>query len=95
MLDEAAGSAETAISLDGKRGDAAAVVIRNQNECASFVEGDVARSRAARGHLIQKLERAGFRINGKRTDRATGSSVEIADFIHGVEILAVGMNGQK
>src|SRR5271168_2656306 len=69
MLNETAGGAESTVIVNGKRDDAATVVIRDQHECAILVEGYVARSSATRGHLIQKLERAGFRVDGKRADR--------------------------
>jgi len=95
MLDETAGCAEAAVVVNRKRGDAAAIVVRDQNEIAGFVERDVARSGAARGYLIQKLERAGFRVDGESAYRAADTSIEIADFIHGVEILAVGVHSQK
>src|SRR5579872_228814 len=51
MLDEAAGGAEAAVIVNGKRGDAAAIVIRDQNKRAVLVERNVTGSRSARGHL--------------------------------------------
>src|SRR5580704_18699561 len=64
MLDKAAGGAETSVIVNRERRDASAIVIRDQNEEAVFVERNMARSRAAGGHLIDELERAGFRIDG-------------------------------
>src|SRR5580692_392949 len=60
MLGKAAGGAEAAVIVNGKRSVATAIIVRDQNEAAAFVERNVARSSAARGHLIDELERAGF-----------------------------------
>src|SRR5208282_1557175 len=95
MLDETAGGAETAVIMDGKRRDAATVVIRDQYKRPILIERNVARTRAPRRNLIQKLECASFRIDSKGAHRAAGSPIEIANLIHGVEIFTVGVHGQK
>ena len=81
--------------MNGKRGDAAAVVIRNENVITGFVEREMARSRAARRDLIQELECAGFRIDSEGADGAARASIEIGDFIHRVEIFSIGVHRQK
>jgi len=42
VLHEGGGGADTAVFADGKNGDAAAVVVGDEDELAGFVEGDVA-----------------------------------------------------
>src|SRR5271154_2241614 len=76
MLHESGGRAQAAVLMHGKRSDAAAIVIRNQNVRAGFVERDVTRPCASRGHLIQKFERAGLRINSKSAHRAVAAPIE-------------------
>src|SRR5271170_2472912 len=66
MLNETGGGAERAVVVNRKRSDAAAIVIRYEGKGAILIQGNVARAGAARGDLIQELERAGFRVDGKR-----------------------------
>src|SRR3984957_18759682 len=75
MLDETAGSPETSIFVNKKRGDAAAIVIGDQHVCPVLVEGNVTGSGTACGHLIEELESAGFRSDGKGAHGAAGASI--------------------
>ena len=95
VLHEAARDAEAAVGLDLERGDAAAVVVGDEDEATRFVERDEAGAGAVRGDLIQKFKLAGFAIDLEGTDRAAFFAVVVADFVDGVEIFAVGVDGDE
>ena len=93
MLNETGSSSEGAVIVNRKRSDTSAVVVRDENECAVFVERKVARTGAARRHLIQKLERAGLCVDGESANSSAGASIEIANFVDRVEKFPIGVNG--
>ena len=95
MLHKVGGFAESAVFVNREARCTSAIVVRDQSELAGFIQRDVAGSGAARSGLIQKGEFAGFSIDGEGARGAAFLSAEMIDFVHGVKIFSVGMDGEE
>src|SRR6266478_8377941 len=63
VLDESGGGSQAAVFADGECGDAATVIVCDEDKLAGLVERDMAGAGALRGGLAEKGEFAGFGID--------------------------------
>ena len=87
VADIRSGSAQRAVSSNGKHHDVAGGIVGDEKIFAGFVKGEVTGVFAERGHLIQQRQLATLRIDRKRADRAI-----LCGFVCGVKKFTVGMN---
>jgi len=90
VLDRCRRFAQAAIGMNGQRGDAAGVVVRDEEAPASNVHGEMAWSDAAGSLPVQRSEFASAYIKRERTHCAG-----IGHFIDSVEVTPAGMDGKK
>src|ERR1039458_7598930 len=81
--------------MDGVFGDAAAAVVGDDQPFSAGVDGEVARSIAARRDLIEEMQLPGLRVQCKGAYGARWLALERGEFIDGVEKLAIGMDGEE
>ena len=95
VLHEGRGFAQFSVWHHWEGCDAAACVVRDQHVLSTFVDGDVARIGAARGNLIQEGQLASRAIDGERAHATAVRPFVVLNFIDGVEIFPVGMQGYE
>ncbi len=87
---------QAAVVLDGKHSDVAPQIIRHQREFSLAIDRDVARGSALRRLLIERLQPARRRINGKGA-HPTGifHAAPLLDFIDGIQEAPRRIDGQE
>jgi len=95
VLHKGRSGTQTAILQDREHRYASARIVGHENELSSFIYGDVTRIGAAGSYFIQQRQFAGGVIDREGTDSATLLAFEIADLIHCVKEMVVGVRGEK
>src|SRR5437867_11767633 len=95
MLDERAGFAQLASSVDWQRRDAAASIVRHQETFARMIDREMTGTRAAGGLLVEQGEVASFGVDAERTDCAGFFAFEILHLADRIKEAAVGMKGEE
>ena len=95
MLNEIRCFAESAIGFDRKSDNAAAAIVRDEQELPGCIDAQMTRRAAAGCALIKETNLPGVLMNVKSGDRTARLALVFIKFVDSVEILAVRMDLQE